>query len=439
MFQLFNSITRLLFAPESDSSVKGGTLTKDDILDELNKDDDSSDVELEEKKDDDSDELLEEDDDKNEEENDNEEDDSEKSLEDELEENLKDDDSDDEDLEVVTPVRRKEILAKYPKIFKDFPSLEKAYFRDAQFSEIYPTVKDAKTAKEDADSFQAVTDDVLSGKFERLFNAAKEGGSLEKVIDDFFPTLNKIFPQGAEHLVANITKRTIANMVQEAKTSGNDALHNAAVLLNQFIFGNSTYTPPTKMSKEENKEIKEKDDEIKSERAKLIQERFDYARETVETKVNNSYKRFISDNIDPKDQLSDYVKEVAVDKCIGEVEKILESDKRFAGIIQKMWERAEQKKFSSESVDEIRKAFLSKAKTVLPSVIKKARIDALRGMGKRVNSSNDKEEDDGEVRSEVKLKGKSSHSSGNGNNSRGRTTKDGPRPGETSYEYLMRD
>jgi hypothetical protein len=35
-----------------------------------------------------------------------------------------------EQLELVTPVRRKEILTKYPNLFKDFPYLEKAYYRE---------------------------------------------------------------------------------------------------------------------------------------------------------------------------------------------------------------------------------------------------------------------------------------------------------------------
>src|SRR3990167_5987165 len=41
----------------------------------------------------------------------------------ELEEELKD--PSEEDLELTTPVKKREILAKYPTIFKDFPSLEK--------------------------------------------------------------------------------------------------------------------------------------------------------------------------------------------------------------------------------------------------------------------------------------------------------------------------
>src|SRR5215510_11268328 len=61
----------------------------------------------------------------------------EKTVEDELEAELEEDQKDlDENLELALPVRRKEILAKYPDIFKDFPYLEKAYYREQAYAEV---------------------------------------------------------------------------------------------------------------------------------------------------------------------------------------------------------------------------------------------------------------------------------------------------------------
>ena len=53
-----------------------------------------------------------------------------------------------EDDEFVVPVRRKEVLAKYPQVFKDFPYLEKSLYISQQFTELFPTPDDAKQAKE---------------------------------------------------------------------------------------------------------------------------------------------------------------------------------------------------------------------------------------------------------------------------------------------------
>ena len=68
-----------------------------------------------------------------------------------------------EDMELMTPVRRKEILAKYPQLFKDFPYLEKAYYRDQQFTEVFPTIQDAKIAVEKATILDRFEQQVVNG------------------------------------------------------------------------------------------------------------------------------------------------------------------------------------------------------------------------------------------------------------------------------------
>jgi len=49
-----------------------------------------------------------------------------------------------------------------------------------------------------------------------------------------------------------------------------------------------------------------------------------------------------------------------------------------------MWQKAFEDNFSKTSIDRIKSAYLSKAKTLLPAVIKKARTEALKGSGRRV-------------------------------------------------------
>src|SRR6516225_9215499 len=38
------------------------------------------------------------------------------------------------------------IKEKYPNFFKDFPELKESYFREMRFTELFPTVEDAKEA-----------------------------------------------------------------------------------------------------------------------------------------------------------------------------------------------------------------------------------------------------------------------------------------------------
>src|SRR5947207_15330863 len=109
MSRLFNSIQFPLYSP--DDVVDKPVDTVDDIIDYLKDDDsDKETIKLEpekkiETKDDKTDEVKQE----------KEEEDELKELEDELEE------PDEEKLELMAPVKRREILKKYPKLFEDFP------------------------------------------------------------------------------------------------------------------------------------------------------------------------------------------------------------------------------------------------------------------------------------------------------------------------------
>src|SRR5215469_7143808 len=65
--------------------------------------------------------------------------------EEEIEEEVK---LNDDDIDIDSPVKRKELLAAYPDIFKKFPYLEKSMYREQQYSELFPTMSDAKVAAE---------------------------------------------------------------------------------------------------------------------------------------------------------------------------------------------------------------------------------------------------------------------------------------------------
>ena len=102
-----------------------------------------------------------------------------------------------EDLELMTPVRRKEILAKYPKLFKDFPYLEKAYYREQQFTELLPTINDAKIAVEKAQVLDKFDCEIMSGDITTVLEAAKDESqeAFLKIADNYLPALRKVDQQ----------------------------------------------------------------------------------------------------------------------------------------------------------------------------------------------------------------------------------------------------
>jgi hypothetical protein len=89
--------------------------------------------------------------------------------------------------------------------------------------------------------------------------------------------------------------------------------------------------------------------------------------------------------MDPNKNMTDYVRKNAVKDALSTLTELIQKDKSFVAINNKLWQRAFESNFSPDSVDKVRAAFLSKAKTLLPTVIKKARNEALKGSGKRAS------------------------------------------------------
>ncbi len=413
MFPLFSKLHPFYHAdtPAGGGSGNSGEMSLEDTIDFLAEDDDKEDIislekddkskgEKKEKK-----ESKEEDEtppDTDDESEDGEEEDETDEL-DELEQELEE--PTEEQLELVTPVRRGLILKKYPNLFKEFPYLEKAYYREQQFTEILPTIEDAKQAVEKSETLDRFENDLMGGSTETVLKAVRATNpeGFRKIVDEYLPTLAKVDEPAYFHVIGNMTKHTIVTMIQEARRIGvgNDRegnplpgnqLQNAALLLNQFVFGTSEFKPPTQLSRQGKPEENTKEREIQQREQQFISRQFETTRVDLNTRVNNTLKNTIDGHLDPNKTMSDYVRKNASRDALDNLETLINQDGRFRALVDKLWEAAFKEGFTKESTDRIKTAYVSKARTLLPSVIKKARNEGLRGMGKRVRE--DKGNDD---------------------------------------------
>lgn len=295
-----------------------------------------------------------------------------------------------EKLELVTPVRRKEILAKYPQLFKDFPQLENSYYRDQQFTEMFGTINDAKQVAEKASTLDKFEGEIMDGSIGTVLKAVREENpnSFHKLVDGYLTALAEVDERAYIHVIGNMTKHTIMAMVKEARRSNNDNLQSAAQILNQFVFGSSDFVHPTNLSKE-NPEEKEQTTKQDKREQEFMARQFTVAKDDLDGRVNNTIRNTIEAHIDPRQSMSDYVRKNATKDALETLGGILSRDTKFKSLTDKLWERCYQDNYSKESVDRIRSAFLSKAKTLLPSVIKKARQEALKGTGHRVREEDE--------------------------------------------------
>jgi len=338
-----------------------------------------------------------------------------------------------ENLELVTPVRRGEILAKYPNVFKDFPYLEKAYYREQQFTETFPTIQEAKNAAEKAGILDNLEQQVMGGDISQVLQAAKNESSevFARIADNYLPTLRRIDQQAYYHVLGNVIKDTIITMVREGRNLGEQGqpLQAAANILNQFVFGSQTFTPPRNLAQQQDPQLAAQQQQFQQAQQQQFMSQFETVRDDLQIRADNVLKSTIDQHIDPNGSMSDYIKTHATAEAFNKLESLMAQDNRFHVLLDKLWEAAFRSGFSKDSTDKIKSAYLSRAKTLLPTVIKSARNEALRGTGSR-NS-----EERPSRRGPIPQGRSTSPQSGN---SRIKKASDIPK-GMSSYDFLMKD
>jgi hypothetical protein len=153
-------------------------------------------------------------------------------------------------------------------------------------------------------------------------------------------------------------------------------------------------------------------------------------KDDLQGKADNVLKATIDGHIDPNGTMSDYVKRHATTEAFNNLEELIGKDARFRSLLDKLWEKAFESNFDKSATDKIKSAYLSKAKTLLPSVIKKARTDALKG---RRSDVNEVEEERPAKTGPIQPGRSTSPSSG-----KYKTGKDIPR-GMSTLDVLMKD
>lgn len=342
-----------------------------------------------------------------------------------------------EDLELMTPVRRREILAKYPKLFKDFPYLEKAYYREQQFTELLPTIQDAKIAVNKAQILDRTERQVMNGDISVILQAVKQENQevFNRIADNYLPALRHVDQQAYFHVLGNVIKDTIITMVKEGRALGDQGapLQAAANILNQFVFGSQTFQPPTNLARQDKPEDQSREYELRRQQQHMVMTQFESVKDDLQTRADNVLRSTIDQHIDPNKSMTDYVKNHANEEAFNTLEDLMAKDSRFRGLLDRLWEKAFQSNFDKESTDRIKSAYLSKAKTLLPSVIKKARNDALRGLGRRSQEEIEEREENGPKKGPITPGKSTSPSSG-----KYRKASDIPK-GMTTLDVLMKD
>lgn len=383
---------KLFFAPEGDGGGapevnldNGGDDLNADI-DLLSEDDETSPDDNDDNEDNEGNDEEPSDDDSegNEEEDEDSEEDGE-GEEDKGKKNKKDSKDDDEEIELTRHSYR-DIKEKYPTLFKDFPGLKQAFYREQEFTKLFPTVEDAQEALAAAENFTGLRDAVVSGDAETFLTNLKEASpeSLDDFAGNFLTDLKQVDKEVYYKVTTPVIKNILSEVYKVGVSKKDKNVQNAAILAFQEIFGGDFADIPGNLSANHVRERKTNDDD--PDKRKFEQERnqfYSIKHATLVKDISSNVERELTSEIekglDPKNAIRPGLKKIIVDKILDEVMREVSKDQNHVGRMTALWERERKQGFNGAFKDSIKTTYLSRAKALVPKIRQRIRTEITAG------------------------------------------------------------
>jgi len=274
-------------------------------------------------------------------------------------------------------LRFKEVTSKYPNLFKDFPQLRHAFFREQEYSGVFPTVEDAKEAAQKAENYSYLEQDLLQGNQANLLQSIAQANpqAFEKIVEDFLPTVYSMNKDAFYQVSTPILTNALRAAFNDATSSGNKNLALAAQYVNQYLFGKVDIdeTRPIRQERAPDPERQQ----FEQERQSFVQQRMMEFESGVHQSTQSELTKLALAGLDPGNKLNEFTRKTIIKETIAQVGAVLQKDARHMAQMNSLWKRAMQSGLSAEHKARIMEAFIGRAKEVLPGIRAKVRSEAM--------------------------------------------------------------
>lgn len=293
------------------------------------------------------------------------------------------DEEDNEKEEVVNSVSFKDVKAylatfraedgSVPDIYKKFPGLKQAFFRGEAFAARFSTAEQADEALNKADNFDRLSEAVVTGDVKTLLDdlEANNPKGLKEFATNFLSDLMEV----DEDLYYSVTRPVIKNVIRGIFDHGvkekDENIQKAAKIINKLVFNSSYNSEPDKVDLKRNKP----DSDPKIE--KFYKEQGQKLHSEVSGAVVASLDKEIEKNLDPTNSMKSGVKKLIVKQIRDEVMQQVAADKSHLSRMDAFWNREKRLGYSGTLKDSIKNAYLSRARSIIPSVRAKVRKEVL--------------------------------------------------------------
>ena len=276
-------------------------------------------------------------------------------------------------------VSYKEIKAKYPTIFKEFPELREVYFREQAYNQMFPTVDDAKEAQENAENYTTLRDSVIIGDLKPLLSALQGTGSIARFAGRVLPALYEASKDDYFQAVTPLFENLVRSAFAEGRTSGNKNLMHAAEHLSQYVFGSIEYAQGSKTHTAGKGESSDPERErLEEDRRQFELEKYNTARNEVIDVTEDELFKSITKGLDPDGVFSKELREMLVENIAKKVGEQLKTDTQHMATMNSLWKRGAKSGFSRELRQKIISTYLARAKSVMPAIREKVRSAAVK-------------------------------------------------------------
>lgn len=267
----------------------------------------------------------------------------------------------------------KAITAKFPELFKEFPQLKHAFFREQEFSKIFGTVEEAQETYDKMTQFAELETSIMTGDPTDLLTQIKRADedTVKRFVTNFIPSLWK--NESLRDLYYTATIPVIQDVLRYAYTTGekngNKNLKYAAQFINQLLFDTTEIAAPRRDEANPEREKFEK------EKSEFYQQRYQEFRTTVDNEIVSSLEKVISSGLE--DSISPFLRGKITEEVWKQLDKQLNADPQHKKLMDSLWRRAMQGGLTKEHQTRLIKAYLDRARPLVPAVRDKVRKAAM--------------------------------------------------------------
>lgn len=261
----------------------------------------------------------------------------------------------------------------YPDIFKKFPGLRNKLGREYAYSELYPTLDDARAAANKEQVFDHFNNQFNAGNAGEIIKALPDLKTAEKFAEGILPALRQAHPDLLTKAVDPFVRMMLNKIDKDATNSNDKNLGLAAKYISKYLYGKADIPSlPTSRSNEPDPEK----EELRARLSQAQQIQVNNFETSVTSSVNRALAKETKTLLDPKDTLAPKMQQMLIGQIISELNEELMSNPSHMAKMRAFKDKALKSGLGDEHKSRMLSAYLQVARPALRTISQRVKAEA---------------------------------------------------------------